>query len=221
MSRPHEVTPLTHVQTHELGDVLSKAFYTEPNIVYMVPDEQLRQTVLPWFFRFVARLGLQCGVVYTTPATEGGAIWLRPQHAVTFRDTVRAGGITMPFRFGWSDFRRSLQTDTMLAHLRQQVAPSRHWYLMALGVAPSRQGHGLGTALLHPILSRADTENLPCYLETFTERLVQFYAKQGFVVVAKGWLPNGGPPLWAMVREPQLHNRSAIVDSATHGSDSV
>lgn len=117
--------------------------------------------------------------------------------------TVRAGDLTLPFRFGWGGFRRSLQTDTMLAHLRQRIAPDQHWYLMALGVAPSKQGHGLGTALLQPILSRANTENLPCYLETFTERMVRFYAKHGFTVVAEERLPNAGPVFWAMVREPQ------------------
>ncbi len=199
----HQVTLLAKAQTRELGDVLSSAFYAEPNIVYMLPDVQVRRAALPWFFSFVARLGLQCGVVYTSPSTDGGAIWIQPHRSVTLRDTVRAGGIMMPFRFGWRGFRRSLQLDRRITQVRQRVAPRQHWYLMALGVAPSKQGQGLGSALLHRGLRRADTDKLPCYLETFKERLVQFYAQHGFTVVAEEHIPNGGPLFWAMVRQPQ------------------
>lgn len=202
MSEQQQVTLLTSSQTSELGDVLSRAFYAEPNFVYMLPDERVRRAALPWFFRFVVQLGLQGGVVCTTPSTEGGAIWLRPNRSVTFRDTVRTGGLMMPFRFGWRGFRRSLQLDREIGQVRKRVAPDQHWYLLALGVAPSKQGHGLGNALLHPVLNCANTDNTPCYLETFKERLVHFYAQHGFTVVAEERVPKGGPPFWAMVREP-------------------
>jgi GNAT superfamily N-acetyltransferase len=74
--------------------------------------------------------------------------------------------------------------------------------LYSLGVTPTRQGHGIGSALLQPLLARADTEALPCYLETGVARHVGFYERQGFQVVAEGGLPRGGPCLWAMLRTP-------------------
>ncbi|MBU0596347.1 GNAT family N-acetyltransferase, partial [Candidatus Bipolaricaulota bacterium] len=77
-----------------------------------------------------------------------------------------------------------------------------HWYLMALGVAPGRQGRGIGARLLSPILRRASDEGLPCYLETQTERNVTFYGKLGFEVLLEEREPVGGLPLWFMARQP-------------------
>jgi GNAT superfamily N-acetyltransferase len=70
-------------------------------------------------------------------------------------------------------------------------------------IAPMQQGQGIGSALLQPVLARADAHRLPCYLETGVARNVPFYERHGFQVVAEGILPRGGPPLWAMVRVPR------------------
>ncbi len=89
--------------------------------------------------------------------------------------------------------------------MHRQLVDGPHWYLWALGVAPERQGQGIGGALLAPILARADAEGLPCYLETQTEANVAFYARRGFEVLAADELP-GQPvsvPMWYMAREPR------------------
>ena len=88
-----------------------------------------------------------------------------------------------------------------VAAVRQRRAPTPHWYLLALGVAPTQQGRGFGSALLQPILARADADGVSCYLETFNARLVAFYRKQGFRVVAEERVANGGPSFWGMVRD--------------------
>jgi hypothetical protein len=49
----------------------------------------------------------------------------------------------------------------------------------------------------------ADAEQVPYYLETFTERNVQFYGKLGFRVLVHDRIPGGGPPFWTIVRMPQ------------------
>jgi ribosomal protein S18 acetylase RimI-like enzyme len=78
-----------------------------------------------------------------------------------------------------------------------------HWYLYYVGVTPSQQGHGIGSALLASLLARADAEALPCYLETGVARNVGFYERHGFQVVAEGALPREGPRLWAMLQAPR------------------
>ena len=80
-----------------------------------------------------------------------------------------------------------------------------------LGVEPDRQGQGIGSALIQPVLGRADAEGLPCYLETTKERNVTFYRRHGFDVVAEGDLPDLGPPFWTMRRE--------AARAGTHDSD--
>ena len=76
-----------------------------------------------------------------------------------------------------------------------------HWYLSVLGTDPSRQGEGLGSAVLAPVLEECDRLDIGAYLETATERNVGFYARHGFKPVDEVVLPNG-PRMWLMWREP-------------------
>jgi GNAT superfamily N-acetyltransferase len=204
MASEKSVTRLADSQMKRFGQVLSEAFYNEPNFTYILPNATVRRAALPWFFGvFVARIGLHYGEVYTTETTDGGAIWQSPGSKVTFAGALQAGMLAMPFKFGWGGLRRSMNLGGYLDQVRWQSVPGRHWYLMALGVDPSKQGKGIGGALIQPVLSRADADGLPCYLETFKDRNLRFYEKHGFTVSLSDQIPEGGPNFWTMVREPR------------------
>lgn len=87
--------------------------------------------------------------------------------------------------------------------LHKQFAPGPHWYLWGLGVEPTHQDKGVGSALLQPVLREADKDGLPCYLETQNETNLPFYHKHGFAVMSDGVVPKGSLRVWAMVRKPQ------------------
>jgi hypothetical protein len=44
---------------------------------------------------------------------------------------------------------------------------------------------------------------MPAYLESSKEKNVPFYERNGFKVRERFEVPNGGPPIWLMWREPQ------------------
>jgi GNAT superfamily N-acetyltransferase len=78
-----------------------------------------------------------------------------------------------------------------------------HWYLVVMSVRPERQGQGLGTALVKPILERADRDGMVCRLETADPNNVPFYQRLGFDVVDTAFAPiPGGPPLTTFRRSP-------------------
>jgi len=83
------------------------------------------------------------------------------------------------------------------------LAGGPHWYLIAHGMEQSKQEGSFTPTLLEPVLSKADGQGLPCYLETFCERNVPFYEACGFRVQGAGRFPRGGPNFWAMMRAPQ------------------
>lgn len=58
-----------------------------------------------------------------------------------------------------------------------------HWYLATLGVAPDRQGQGIGTALLRRWLARVDADGSASYLETDRAENIPFYERAGFEIV--------------------------------------
>ncbi|HEX2559796.1 N-acetyltransferase [Phenylobacterium sp.] len=74
-----------------------------------------------------------------------------------------------------------------------------HWYLAMIGTDPSRQGRGLGSALLKEGLRRCDAEGLPAYLESSNPANIPLYERHGFEVV--GMIqPGDFPPLVPMLR---------------------
>lgn len=72
-----------------------------------------------------------------------------------------------------------------------------------MGTHPDRQRQGLGSAVLAPVLARCDTDAVPAYTETSTTENVAFYRRQGFDVTAEVAMPEGGPPVWTMWRNPR------------------
>jgi GNAT superfamily N-acetyltransferase len=84
---------------------------------------------------------------------------------------------------------------------RHRQFPS-HYFVMALGTDPAAQGTGCGTALLAPVLQRADEEHAPCFLFTATAANTSWYGRFGFSVAAEYQPTDTWPTMWAMWREP-------------------
>jgi ribosomal protein S18 acetylase RimI-like enzyme len=80
---------------------------------------------------------------------------------------------------------------------------TEHWYLEILGTEPRRQGQGLGSALLRPMLALCDRDGIGAYLESSSERSQALYERHGFQVVETFDMPGGGPPIRRMWREPR------------------
>ena len=82
-----------------------------------------------------------------------------------------------------------------------------HYYLSVLGTDPDQQGGGVGSALLGPVLDRCDADGIAAYLESSKESNVDFYIRHGFSVTDRIDLPDDGPALWFMWREPGPRRR--------------
>jgi len=76
--------------------------------------------------------------------------------------------------------------DWRIAHWRSEWARSdpsnQHWHLGPVGVLPSHQATGIGTRLLRRFCREVDACLSPAYLETDTDKNVQFYRRFGFEV---------------------------------------
>jgi ribosomal protein S18 acetylase RimI-like enzyme len=209
MVRETDVVRLAALQIEDVGEVLARAFHDDPFVQYQYSGAP-RHDGLVRFFRAAARLGQMYGDgVYTTRVrVEGAAIWLPPGgYPMGFVRMVRAG-LAYVLLLGLLKGRlvplaRFMRGTNHFEHLHKRDAPPRHWYLWFLGIDPARQGQGIGAALIEPILTQADADGLPCYLESVNARNVPFYKRHGFEVVVEGDLPGGGPRFWTMTRPPQ------------------
>jgi len=83
-----------------------------------------------------------------------------------------------------------------------KLVPEPHRYLHLLAVDPTRQGSGVGSALLRTVHDLADAEGLPTLLVTFQPRNVPLYRRHGYEVVAESTDPIAGLAYWSMRRQP-------------------
>lgn len=197
-----DATHLHESQLNEAGQVLSRAFFDDPLMTYILPDEESRAAKLDWFMRAGANYGRLYGEVHTTPESlDGAACWLPPgEGEMSPLRMMRAGLLLAPFKLGLSAFGRFMSVMNHMEELHKRDMPEDHWYLMLLGVDATKQGQGIGGSIVAPILGRADAGGLPCYLETMKEINVSFYTKHGFEVVVEDDFPNDGPHYWTMKR---------------------
>jgi ribosomal protein S18 acetylase RimI-like enzyme len=91
----------------------------------------------------------------------------------------------------------------VLAQVGEQMAQHHphepHWYLSMIGTDPSRQGRGLGSALLEAALARCDAEGAVAYLESSNPANIPLYERFGFRVTGV-IRPGDFPPLVPMLR---------------------
>lgn len=184
--------------TEALIAVLARAFDTDPFMHWLLPPGAARAPALARFYRLaLGRLTLPHGEVYTDDAHRGAALWTPPgawrlrwyEH---LRDLPAWGGI-----IGWTRMPRILPA-TMALQAWHPHEP--HYYLMAIGVDPAHQGHGLGKALMRPILERCDREGVAAYLEASSPKNVPLYRSVGFVVQQEVRMGDDGPPVFPMLR---------------------
>ena len=143
---------------------------------------------------------LRDGDCWTTDRVVGGALWMPPTGwAVPFGRQLRLFP-GMARAYG-RDLGRSLRALQVVVREHPPAPP--HWYLAFVGVDPEWQGRGIGTALLRPVLERCDRGGLPAYLEASSPRNRACYERSGFEVTATIELPEDGPTMWAMWRDPQ------------------
>ncbi len=184
-----------------LARTLAQAFYEDPLMRWILPNGSRRQRQLYRSFDsiFLKRLCLPHDETYTTEGIAGGALWLPPGNwPLGLLDNLR---LLPHFAASWGRnvpraLRFSSQMDSKHPH-------DPHYFLYFLGVAPGRQGKGIGTSLMQPVLERCDRERIPAYLEASASRNRNLYARNGFEVVEEVQLPAGAPPIWRMWREPR------------------
>lgn len=101
-------------------------------------------------------------------------------------------------------FRKSMARGMAVSELMKRAHPDEpHWYLAVIGSDPTARGTGLGQALMRSRLDRCDAEHAPAYLESSNPDNVPYYQRFGFVITGEIQLPDGGPSLIPMWRQPR------------------
>jgi ribosomal protein S18 acetylase RimI-like enzyme len=195
------VDKATANDTPRLAQTLANAFYDDPAISWMVPDDDRRRRVGPHGFKaWLEKIYLPKGNVYTDSDRKAGALWAPPGK---WKMSVGVQLRLTPAMFRIVGVRRMPLILKGLAMMDKHHPDDQpHWYLAVLGTDPEYQGKGLGSAVMKPVLDRCDADGVGAYLESSKEANIPFYRRHGFEVTGEVHLPEG-PPLWPMWRDPQ------------------
>jgi GNAT superfamily N-acetyltransferase len=185
-----------------LAALLARAFDRDPFYAFLAGEGSERHARMGegWtgILRF-ASAGLS--ETYTTEDRAGVAIWLPPGYSgPSVLDSARLMPAIARLA-GWRRLRTVSDALDALERHRHRLVSGPHFYLSALGVDPHRQGGGIGTLLMQPILERCDRASIPAYLETAVARNVLLYERLGFRVVEEMDLPRSDVHGWLMLRD--------------------
>jgi GNAT superfamily N-acetyltransferase len=207
----HIVVPAGPEDIQTLSHLIAAAFAPLDVCKWLIPDQDARHAILPAYFRMYVEHAFAEGLVFTTLARSGAALWLPSSGPGEPGDgyAEQLAEITGPWVDRFQVFDAELD-----AHHPVGV---EHHHLAILGVAPDRQGQGIGTALLDAHHSSLDRLGIPAYLEAASERTRRIYLKHGYtdyggpivlpggLLVERDGASTEPPPaefMYPMLREP-------------------
>ncbi len=204
-----EPTELRGEEEAASGELLARAFDDDPIFVWIEPADAARREFLVPLFTALTRRSRRLAVALAARTADaelaGVSLWKTPELTTLSAEQLAMTGLDRLGDFLSPAASRRFDAvfhavDAALAEdVREPV-----WYLGVLGVEPSLRGRGLGSALMRPLLERADREGLATTLETAKARNLALYARHGFEVLRELPPPApGGPVVWTMRRPPR------------------
>ncbi len=192
-----QVRPATGADVPEMVAVLADAFMDSGVFRWLQPDDTVRQRMLPVMFTGLLRRvhPVERGAELLTDGDRvvGAAVWAPPGR---WKAPWWSQILAFPALLRVLD-RESLKTfssrGNAVDHAAHAVHPKApHWYLAGLGVSPTAQGTGVGSALVRSGLDRCHGQAVPAYLECETH-LVPYYERLGFHSIHDLEMPDDAP----------------------------
>lgn len=170
------------------------AFSADPAVRWMYPNPHQYLTYFPQFVRAFGGRAFEQGTAYCIDGYTGVALWFPPECEPDELNVVELLQRSIP---------NSHQADVFAVFKQMEhYHPSEpHWYLPLMGVEPTRQGKGYGSALLEHVLTQCDRDRTIAYLESSNPTNLALYKRHGFELLSTIQVGTS-PPIFPMLRKP-------------------
>ena len=195
MITPIIKTAATASDEASIIDVLVRANWEDPAARWVWPDSQQFLTHFPSFVRALGGKAFAHGSAYYVDGYTGAALWLQPDVHPDENALIALLERTVS---------EQIQKDffPVLEQMGRFHPSEPHWYLPFVGVDPSQQGKGFGSALLQHILIQVDRDNMLAYLESSNPRNIPLYKRHGFELLGSIQIGTS-PSIAPMLRKPK------------------
>ncbi len=189
----------------ETARTLTEAMIDEPLGGYLLPDrDEYFATFGRIYSNTVARALTSGRVDAWGDPIVGAAVWLsRPalEEEPTQSDSLAVMKRSQPSKpFPPHAAERFEAVAAVLSELRQRARSDRHAYLDSVGVLPGHRRRGIASTLLDAGHAWAESEGLPCALETFDADNIDFYKRHSYEIVTTAPIPGTNLQATAMRR---------------------
>ena len=197
---------LTPDHVKEACKVAGNAFQDDPIMIFIYPDEKERKQKSQYGFYMLYKYGIKHGLTYATSNNLEGITVCLPYSKVypSTWTMMRYGGFYTMRKVGLKikAMKRTMAIFKYEEERHKHLVPYNHWYFQNIAVKPEEQGKGYGGLLISTIIKKIESEGLPIYVETNTEKNVSIYQKYGFEILEHTIIPKTDVPLWCMLRKP-------------------
>jgi GNAT superfamily N-acetyltransferase len=185
--------------TDMIARTLAEAFFIDPVWGWAFGDPAHRKAQHEDWFRLLIHSALPYQWVWTTPGYEATSVWVPPGRPdLNEADEALLGPLLEESLGARAELVFEVFDRFEAAHPRTQD----HYYLSLLGTHTEHRGAGIGMRLLADNLVRLDALRVPAYLESTNPANLRRYESVGFAVCGAFDLPDGGPTVTTMWREP-------------------
>lgn len=196
LAQPH---PASLEERSQVVNAMCGAFFDDRIYRWLVPDDaQRRSSAAIFYSRFVDACWPHGGV-FTAAQGAGAALWLPPGKQLVPDDEAEAFVKELIDSAG--DDAASERMAQLMQLLDEYHPTDTCWYLAFMGVEPAAQGQGIGGDLLAAVLTQADRDGVPAYLEASCPDNRRLYERHGFRTVRELTVADS-PAIYAMWRLP-------------------
>jgi GNAT superfamily N-acetyltransferase len=186
-------------ETNDIVRTLAEAFFLDPVWGWAFDDPTHRKAHHEAWFRLLVHSALPSQWVWTTPGYEAASVWVPPGcPELNEADEALLGPLLEESLGARAELVYEIFERFETAH---PTTPD-HYYLSLLGTHTEHRGAGIGMSLLADNLVRLDALGMPAYLESTNPANLRRYESAGFSVCGAFDLPDGGPTVTTMWREP-------------------
>lgn len=174
--------------------VLTLAFSSDPMARWSQPDPQQYLTHFPAIAKAFGGKAFPQDTAYFADGYAGAALWLPPGFSPDEETMIGLVKRTAPNAIKDEIF-------GVFEEMAKYHPTEPHWYLPLIGVDPTQQGNGIGSALMKHALIPCDRDGTLAYLESSNPRNISLYERCGFKVVGEIQV-GSSPTMRPMLRKP-------------------
>ena len=184
------------------AEVMAAAFHDDPAIRYLLGGETLGEDDWRYFLTVLKAIYGKCVLLSSDETVQNLLILFPPRYkSVPAFPFLMKGGLVLWRYFGMALYSRSVNYENNCCRIKKRFLAPDTWYCMCFAVMPEKQGRGVGSCLIKPVLRAMDEHHIPLYHETHKEINTYIYAHLGFDTVDISNIPGTAITQYAMRRK--------------------